>query len=230
MDQPVQKKQLPKQVYMKAILMGIALLLLVAALIFFTAAWYTKMVSTAGIDLQAAKWDYTANHTIDDVMVNVYEYGTLENNRAAPGTEGWIPILLGARQAETNIKFTLTVDRSTMSQEFRDRIFFYYYDEEIDPYKTTKIYFGGSPSQPANTDIVEMRGEIPRGGTESVTVYWEWVYEATDILGEEATQQQITAWDEFDTKVGKNPELYATDMSAKVVIAGVEVRPAKTNK
>ncbi len=219
-----------KEVYVKAIMMGAALLLLLAALIFFTTAWYTKMVSTSGVNLQAARWDYTANHTVDAVTANVYEYASLNQNVAAPGTGGWIPVKLGAQQSDTDVEYYLTVDRSSMSKEFRDRIYFYYLkdqetklfdrlltEEEEKQYE--KIYFGASPLEPDNPDPVQMTGTIPKGGEITVYVYWEWIYEAPDM----ATDEEALEWDMFDTQVGMNPALYVEDMNATIKVIGVEV-------
>ncbi len=221
MEKTNTRKGTLKEIYTKAILMGVALLLLVAALVFFTVAWYTKMVSTAGINLQAAQWDFTANHTVDAVTVNVYEYSSLSDEKAAPGTAGYIPIVLGARQSDTDIQYTLLVDRTTMSPEFQDRIFFYYNKEEGGT--TKKVYFGASPEDPDNDKLVEMTGTIPHGGTATVTIYWEWIYEAPE-------GSDSDAWDEFDTKVGEDPALYITDMNAKVTVVGVEVNPKTTQQ
>ncbi len=210
-----------KTVYTKAILMVVALILLVAALIFFTTAWYTKMVSTAGVNLQAAQWDFTANHTVDAIQVNVYEYESMAKgrHRAAPGTAGWIPVTLGATQSDTDVTYYLSVDKSSMSQEFKERIFFYYYKAD-ESGNRTKVYLNEKPESATESIEPQMTGTIPAKGQIQVKVGWEWIYEAPTSV----TEPGRTTWDEFDTKVGRNPDLYESDMAAAIKVMGVEFR------
>ncbi len=215
-----------RAVYGKAVLVAVTLVLLLSVLVFFTVAWYTKMVSVSGMNFQAAQWDFTANFAIDQMVVSVYDYSSLSEDHAAPGALGYIPITLRAIQSDTDIQFTIQVDRSGMSEEFQERIFFFYYklDENGDRIQDEngqdlRFYFQGSPTDPTVKE--NMVGVIEKGQTLQVQVCWEWLYEAP----ESATDEQKLAWDEFDTQVGLNPELYAQDMYAKISIAGVEVNP-----
>lgn len=213
-----------KKPLLRLIASGALLLLLLAAVISLTVAWYTKMVSSMGMEFHVAEWDFSANFAVDDIIVNVFEYQSLNENMAAPGTRGFIPLRLSTELSDTDVNFTITIDRTTMSDEFRARIFFYYLDEE-----NAKVYLGGSPDAPDEDNT--FTGIIPRedlggnGGVANVKLYWEWLYEApasvTDPLEREA-------WDEFDTNVGRNPELYAKDMVAKISIVGVQVEPTET--
>ncbi len=209
-------KQL-KVVTAKMILLGLTLVLLISCLVYFTAAWYTKMVSVSGLKFEAAKWDFSANFAIDDFKINVYQYSSITQDKVAPGTGGVIPISLAAYQSETNISYMIAVKRDTMHEKFKERIFFYYLDAS-----GNKVYFDGSPSNP-KADSRTMVGEIARGEEAKVNIYWEWVYEAP--VGSSAAV--ILEWDEFDTEVGKNPELWSNQMNAEVSIIGEETRPTR---
>lgn len=201
-----------KPVLKKGAMLGLSLLLLTAAAIYLTTAWYTKMVSVSGVEFKAAQWDFTANHTVDDMVINVYEYASLNEKLAAPGTAGWIPITLGATESDTDINFQISVDKSSMSEEFQARISFYYKNAAGERQEL------GSAEQ-------FLSGVIPHGGQTTANIYWEWLYEAPATVTD---PQARTAWDEFDTQVGQNPALYVGDMSATLSIAGAQSVPVQS--
>ncbi len=220
-----------KVLSLKVVLLGLAFVLALSSCIFMTVAWYTKMVSVSGLEFKTAEWDFTANYAVSGIVVNVYEYSTITNTPeplAAPGTKGYIPLKLSAWQSDTDVSFTLLLDRKTMSEEFQKRIFFYYYKDAngaISNVETgNKIYLNGSPEAP-NADQVLMEGTVPRGNSTEVYIFWEWLYEAP----EGATDAEKKTWDEFDTNVGKNPAIYVDDMNAKISIAGVQAEPVRAD-
>ncbi len=205
----------------KMIFLGVTVLLLLSSVVFLTVAWYTKMVSVSGLQFHAAKWDFSTNFAVDTIEINVNDYTTLKEKRAAPGTSGKIPLKLSAWASDTAVNYAITIDRSEMSEEFRKRIFFYYKKGE------TKVYFDGSPNNPNAEDQI-MEGQILAQGEAVLEIYWEWIYEAPEVETDETVR---LAWDEFDTRVGENPDLFIQDMNAKISIAGVEVNhdnPQKT--
>ena len=202
----------------KLILLIISILLLAAVAIYATTAWFTKMVSVSGMEFSVAKWDFTANQTLEDMVINIYEYASLNHNLAAPGTAGYIPIQLSATKSDTDVDYYITVDKSSMSEEFQDRLFFYFLDSD------------GNRHDFENEGN-DLSGTLARGTTTTVIIYWEWIYELTFVVpeGGELTEDQeaaIEAHNEFDTKVGKNPALYAQYMNAKIKIAGSQVVPS----
>ncbi|NCB52317.1 MAG: hypothetical protein EOM54_10600 [Clostridia bacterium] len=195
----------------------ISSMLLVSVLIYATTAWFTKMVSVSGMEFSVAQWDFTANQTLDDMTINVYEYASLNGHLAAPGTAGYIPVLLSATHSDTDVVYYITVDESSMSQEFQDRIFFYYIDS-------------GGVQRIFENDGNDMTGVIAHGTSTTITIYWEWIYELEFHVpeGQELTEEQrqaIEDHNEFDTRVGQNPSLYASYMNATVRIAGVQAQP-----
>lgn len=199
----------------KGVLLAISILLLVAAGIYFTLAWYTKMTSVSGLEFDVAKWDYSANYSIGDYQLNVYEYSNVNGDKAAPGTAGEIPIVLTATSSDDDVEYKLTIDKSTMSPEFQERIFFY-----EDPEMEQMI-----------TETSSLTGVIERGGESTVTVYWKWIYEFGEIPTGYGKVENETAesFDEFDTEVGKHPDLYEPKMNATIVITGLQEKPKQTD-
>lgn len=195
----------------KGILLVVSILLLIAAGVYFTLAWYTKMTSVGDLEFDVARWDYSANYSLSDYTVNVYTYSQLNNKKAAPGTAGVVPFLLSAEESDADIKIRLTIDKSTMSPEFQERIFFY-----SDPDMTEMLT--------ADTPIIAI---VKRGETLGVPVYWKWIYEFDDIPEGYATVEDETAesFDVFDTQVGKRPDLYEPQMNATATIMGLQAEP-----
>ncbi len=237
----IQLNKLLRAFSVKVVLLGVALLLLLSSVVYLTAAWYTKMVSVSGMQFHAAEWDFTANFAIDELQINVYEYTTLSGTgRAAPGTRGEIPLQLGAWQSDTDVEYTISIDRGLMSEEFKKRIFFYYEDAT-----GNKVYFDGSPEDLLKEDQTTqpekqlLTGviDISQNTQKTVIIYWEWIYELpkpkeeSEMTEEELNQwkEKSLVWDEFDTKVGMDPELYTQYMNAKISIMGVEVKPEKAS-
>jgi len=205
----------------KGILLAVSIVLLVSATLYLAFAWYTKMTSVSNIEFTAAKWDFRANYSSDSYEINVYNYPRtdasgliVEEGKAAPGTAGFVPVLLSATSSETDVNYSITVDKSTMSKEFQERIYFY-----SDPLMR-------------DTDILDsehpLTGTIPHGQAVTAKVYWKWIYEkrdvpawASSILPGETAEQ----FDAFDLKVGKNPEQYTPYMGAQLYITGAQTQP-----
>lgn len=229
-------KEMQKQLWTKGIVALSTLVLVIAVVIAATTAWFTKMTNVAGMEFSIAQWDFKANYQMDDFFVNVYEYYSLTENRAAPGTAGEIPIKLTASGSDTDVKYVIRVDRSGMEPEFQKRIFFYYMAGE------TRKYF---------TDVNVLEGTLGRESSEVVTLYWEWVYELE--YGRTKTHQpgdrieflpaegdtgysdqdlvsvsyNVHESNEFDTRVGLNPGQYASQIIATVKIFGYQVEPER---
>ena len=196
----------------KGILLVVSILLLIAAGLYFTLAWYTKMTSVGGLEFDVARWDYSANYSISDYTINVYTYSELTNKKAAPGTAGVIPFLLSAEESDADVNVKLTIDKSTMSPEFQERIFFYE-DEDM----TEMI-----------TDNAIVR-TVEKGKTLEVPIYWKWIYELTVVEEDETSAEKAEKFDIFDTQVGKRPDLYESQMNATVSITGLQATPTIKN-
>ena len=208
-----------RMIEQKFILLVLSLTLLVAVTFYATQAWFTKMTSVSGLRFDVAQWDFAANQLVDDRIVNVYQYASLANQVAAPGTAGIIPIELSATDSQTDIDYYITVDKSSMGEEFQDRIFFYFKDET------------GLQKEFLN-EGEDLAGTLLRGQTKVITIYWKWIYEL-ELIPEGQydayTPEQLSIMAEhhrYDTLVGKNPALFATLMNARVLIAGAQVQPA----
>lgn len=149
--------------------------LLVSIIIMGTTAWYTKINDVSGITLNVAQFDFKADFTTEEFMLNAANYFATENNLCAPGTVGVIPIVL-TTSGDTAVTYSLGIDTSEMADEFKARIRFFYVDKESE--KQVSLNEGDAISYTFNKDS----GSPASGAPGSVTeyVYWEWVYELSE--------------------------------------------------
>lgn len=197
----------------RGILLLLSVLMLVSAGAYLTFAWYTKMTTVSGMEFHVAQWEFTANYEISDFQIEVMSYETLSGGKAAPGTKGEIPIRLGADKSDTDVSYEIWIDQSKMSAEFQQRIYFYKDQEMETP------FVASSP----------ITGDIDYGTSKTVTIYWKWIYEYKDVPEVDTTASDFAekskAFDEFDTAVGKNPEMYRDQMTAVLSIVGTQKMP-----
>ena len=159
----------------RGLALGAALALLVGVLIAGTVAWYTQLSNITGMTMKAAKIDIRANYVADTVIINAGDYLNVSENKAAPGTKGVIPIRLDAEGSEVDVDYTVSLNFSSMADEFKNRIRFYYY-KEVDgtTYEVTV-----DPATAAATASA-ISGTVTIDGENYEYIYWEWVYELDD--------------------------------------------------
>ncbi len=127
-------------------LVTVSAVLLIMAVVYFATAWYTKMVNVSDLTFNVAQWEFSANNMIDSLVLDVYEYDTLEIGYIAPGSAGFIPVDISVADANTSINYYITLDASGMSETMQQRMQFYYLtnaedDTDEDPFKdATDIY------------------------------------------------------------------------------------------
>lgn len=188
-----------KELRKKAAMLIISTVLLISTVLYAAFAWYTKNTSVAGMDFKTAKWDVSANYQLDSFTVNVYEYNTIgEEPYAAPGVWGFIPIEMRADGSNTDVVYTITLDKSSLSKEFQDRLYFYYYSGEGNPPENYAL--------PALSDLKELVasgadktsiiGTVEFGKEFNVEcIYWHWLYDYAEYLAytdpEESAVAQI---------------------------------------
>ena len=159
----------------RGLALGAALALLIGVLVAGTVAWYTQLSNITGMTLNAAKIDIRANYASNTVIINANEYLNVDNNKAAPGTKGVIPLRVDAEGSETAVDYSISLNFSSMADEFKNRIRFYYYKTENGTTSEVTI----DPATAAATDSA-IFGEVAKQGVNFEYIYWEWVYELDD--------------------------------------------------
>ena len=225
-----------KDIRKKGILLVASLLLLLAAGVYMAYAWYTKNTSASDMSFNAARWEYSANFSTEPIELNIcsmpvkYADGSegisIVEGKAAPGTEGFAPIVLSAGESEIAVGYSLSVDKSLMSDEFKERIYFFQDEEMTQP-------AGDNWGDTGGNGRTVITGILEPGETKTIIIYWRWVYDAAEIQntagGKRYTSMSSQEFDAFDTMVGSNPERYKADMVAQVLISGTQVEPGASN-
>ena len=158
-----------KDLKKRGTLLILSLLVLTVAILVLAFAWYTKMNTISGLDFDVAQWEFNANQQADDFLVNVFKYANVTDQKAAPGTSGYVKVELSALNSDTDVGYYLYVSKDSMDPEFQKRLFFYT-DKEC-----TKE-FDYSALRPMSENTVSS-GTIPRGKKIDAIFYWKWIYE-----------------------------------------------------
>lgn len=176
--------QAGKEMKKKSAMLIISIALLIAAIVLLTYAWYTKFTSVSNIEFDLAEWDYRADYQVDDVVANVYDSAQITRQKVAPGTEGYIPVILSAEKSDADVEYFVRVNRTGMSSEFQQRIGFYYRNgDTLEDFRDknfdndTLIEFDKN-----NEDTHLLAGKITKGQEKQITVYWRWVYDLREAI------------------------------------------------
>lgn len=154
----------------KALLMLASFGLLVTVMVYGTIAWYTNIANVTGLTFDVAEFDFQVNYKADNFMIQLDDYLNVDTDKAAPGTGGVIPVRVSAT-GDVGATYAINLDFSKMTQKFKDRIRFFYYDT------AGKEHLLDGTTQ-------DITGTITSAGSVTEYIYWEWVYTAdiTPIL------------------------------------------------
>ncbi len=114
----------------KVIFMTVVAALILASLVYFGVAWYTRVTSTHAVTFEVADYELAINdNTDDEFIVNVYDYNNVRNDSTektmAPGTAGYIPLRMSARHSDINVNYSI-VFKNRMPEELQKHIRFFY--------------------------------------------------------------------------------------------------------
>lgn len=149
-------------------LVTVSAVLLIMAVVYFATAWYTKMVNVSDLTFNVAQWEFSANNLIDSLVLDVYEYDTLETGYIAPGSAGFIPVDISVADANTSIDYYITLDASGMSEPMQQRIQFYYLTKATG--ETDEDPFKGVTATPEEPPVETSGGWTMKVGTTDTSV------------------------------------------------------------
>lgn len=182
----------------QGVLLISSILLLIASVVYMTFAWYTRTVNTGDASFDIAQWDFSADHSIVDFVIDVTKYSNVSNGKAGPGTSGTIPVKISALDSDTAVNYRLRaklVDAPTASdsnlpatmvldtevlKELRNRIRFYHL------VNGEKVILSGEEGE-----NIYFYGTVSPHGTSTETLYWEWVYELPVEMKKESNSYVI---------------------------------------
>lgn len=155
-----------------------ASLLLAVVLIFaMSVAWFTNVSQTTGLQLQTQSWGFDIN------KIKIAEQGT--KYEAAPGMNGYVPLTVDNGDGASAVSVTVSVNKQTMEEELRKRVFFY-----VEEPKTVRFETDGTaetmPVQYLGSDDRQGYRYLLAGGDSLILTQtycsdaafkWQWVYD-----------------------------------------------------
>ena len=179
-----------KAVKRQGALLAVSVLLLMVLGVYATIAWYTRLTNVTGLTFDAADFDFRAQYVTDSFLIDVNDYMNVENQKAAPGTQGIIPILVSAENSGTDVDYSININKEGMAPELEERIRFYYYSEDAD---------GSIREHTLGNGADDIRGTLPAGTSERTEyLYWEWMYTA-DITPVLEAPDGSGGWTAYET-------------------------------
>jgi len=150
----------------KGLVLFATLGLLVSLLVAGTAAWYTRVSKVTGLTLDVAQYDFNANYTSEEFILNTADYVATAERMCAPGTIGVIPIKV-TNQGATAVNYTFAINTSGMAEEFKRRLRFFYFNQ--------------SGTEITINEDTAINGTLDAGsGEKEEYIYWEWVYDLNE--------------------------------------------------
>ena len=160
---------LRRNVMLRAALAIVTVVLTIVLVVSLTVAWYTNVVQTGGLVLEAETWNFTG--TIELLMDTPIQ--------ATPGDEGFIPVRV-ANSGEHIVAASATVNKKTMDVEMQKRLYFYVDTvTERNGESVERIYIAEKNSYTytvfPHSDLI-----LSEAVQTAPPIKWIWVY---DVLG-----------------------------------------------
>lgn len=180
----------------KAIILLATGALLVVLLIAGTAAWWTRVSMVNQMTMKAANFDFKSNYSDASFIIQAKDFINIfddENQKAAPGTAGVIPIVINAPDSDIEVAYSININTDGMDGAFKRRLRFFKIkandkgipvDEEgnviVDG--EGKLLPGKTPVEYTLTSEKPIKGIVEPHEENIEYIYWEWVYDLNDKI------------------------------------------------
>ena len=161
---------LRRNVILQATLAFFTIALTVVLIFSLTAAWYTNVVQTGGLNFQAEAWEFEG--TIELLNQN-------EDIIASPGDDGVIPLRID-NNGDHIVAASATMDKSGMSEDMKKRLFFYVDTSTVRNGETMDRVYISQKSSYTYTIAPHSALELSETVKNGPLIKWMWVY---DVLG-----------------------------------------------
>jgi len=161
-------KRVRKSVYKQALLAGFLIILTAAILFAMTAAWYTNVVQSSGLMIEASAWGFDGDVTLLGGPI-----------LAAPGEEGVVEMTAMSESDEITA-VSLNVSKTAMDEEIQKRIFFYVDASKTRGGETMQQVYLSNQSNYTYTLFSQGTLTLTEEVHNDALLKWQWVY---DVLG-----------------------------------------------
>ena len=158
------KNKLYRQIFLSSVAVVLSVILIFAA----TAAWYNNVLRASGLNFKASEWGFEGNVLIDESVIKAY-----------PGSSGIIPLSV-ENTTEQIISVTVDISKTPMSEDFRQRMYFYADTQAVLNGETVDRVYINSFSSYSYTLLPGQPLSLSEGLSNNTEIKWEWVY---DVLG-----------------------------------------------
>lgn len=160
---------LRRNVMLQAFLAVGTVVLTIVLIFSLTVAWYTNVVQTGGLAVKAEQWEF-------DGKVELLMEDSIH---ASPGDEGVIPVRI-TNQGDHIVAASATVDKSSLSEDMRKRLYFYVDTSMKRNDETVDRVFISEKSSYTYTIFPHSTLELSETVRNGPLIKWMWVY---DVLG-----------------------------------------------
>ena len=212
----------------KAIILLATGALLVVLLIAGTAAWWTRVSMVNQMTMKAANFDFKSNYSDASFIIQAKDFINIfddENQKAAPGTAGVIPIVINAPDSDIEVAYSININTDSMDEAFKRRLRFFRIksNEKGEPVDEGgnvivdaqgKLLPGKTPVEFTLTPNDPIKGTVEPNEENIEYIYWEWVYDLNNkiyyknntwYIGNEPefpySEEDKLAFDELDTGI-----------------------------
>lgn len=152
------------------IFLAVGSLLVVAVLIFaMTSAWYTNVSKMSSLLFSVDVWGYSS----DNISVSNEVFSI------APGASGIIPISIDNSGVNEKVKVNVSVSKSSMNSELKQRIFFFAdTSKTVNNETVSRLYLGGTEDNSFSYVLLPGHELIMTSDYyNDVPLKWQWVYD-----------------------------------------------------
>ena len=171
--QKPQKQNSPLQAARKKIIIqaviAIQTIVITLALVFgMSAAWYTNVLQTSGLQFQAAAWGFTGEVLVDEKPVE-----------ASPGDTGIVGLAV-TNTSDDIVEVAVRVSKEQMEVPMRQRFFFYVETSEVRNAEVLDRIYINSKDSYTYSILSQSELILTQERANDVQLKWQWVY---DMLG-----------------------------------------------
>ena len=170
--------------------------LLVVLLIAGTAAWWTRVSLVNQMTMKAANFDFKSNYSDASFIIQAKDFINIfddENQKAAPGTAGVIPIVINAPDSDIEVAYSININTDSMDDAFKRRLRFFRIksNEKGEPVDEGgnvivdaqgKLLPGKTPVEFTLTPNDPIKGTVEPNEENIEYIYWEWVYDLNNKI------------------------------------------------
>lgn len=157
-----------KKIIIQAVI-AIQTIVITLALVFgMSAAWYTNVLQTSGLQFQAAAWGFTGEVLVDEKPVE-----------ASPGDTGIVGLAV-TNTSDDIVEVAVRVSKEQMEVPMRQRFFFYVETSEVRNAEVLDRVYINSKDSYTYSILSQSELVLTQERANDVQLKWQWVY---DMLG-----------------------------------------------